>query len=182
MEDDIAVSKLLSYVLRHCPEHFNVVLDREGWVAIDKLIAGADRRGCFISFSKLIEVVDGDRKKRFEVSIDGLKVRAVQGHSVKSVDRVFVELNPPSTLYHGTAERFLDSICQGGIVAGVRQYVHLTSDKNVALEVGRRYGEVVVLEISAQSMISHGYKFYKAENDVWLVRWVPPQFILGWAE
>jgi putative RNA 2'-phosphotransferase len=55
--------------------------------------------------------------------------------------------------------------------------VHLTQDKSSALEVGRRYGKVVVLKINSNLMHVEGFKFFKAENDVWLTACVPPEFI-----
>lgn len=37
-------SKFLSFVLRHKPEAIGIVLDREGWANIDKLILCAQKR------------------------------------------------------------------------------------------------------------------------------------------
>ncbi|CAH5096521.1 RNA 2'-phosphotransferase [Escherichia coli] len=38
-------SKFLSFVLRHKPEAIGIVLDREGWADIDKLILCAAKSG-----------------------------------------------------------------------------------------------------------------------------------------
>ena len=38
-------SKFLSFVLRHKPEAIGIVLDREGWADIDKLILCAQKAG-----------------------------------------------------------------------------------------------------------------------------------------
>lgn len=38
-------SKFLSFVLRHKPEAIGIVLDREGWADIDKLILCAQKSG-----------------------------------------------------------------------------------------------------------------------------------------
>jgi putative RNA 2'-phosphotransferase len=172
-----ALSKFLSYVLRHKPEHIGLELDSEGWAAVAELISGAAEKGVCINSSKIQELVSLSDKKRFEISSDGLKIRAVQGHSSKLVSRSYVEFKPPLFLYHGTATRFLDSIRQHGLIAGERHHVHLTQDKSSALEVGRRYGKVVTLKINSNLMHIEGYKFFKAENDVWLTACVPPEFI-----
>jgi putative RNA 2'-phosphotransferase len=170
------VSKFLSYVLRHQPEAIGLELDSEGWANIDALIAGAAGQGQSLDKQLIEAVVDGSDKKRFALSEDGLRIRAVQGHSTAKVDIAFTE-KPPDILYHGTASRFLSAILAEGLTAQSRQYVHLSADREVAIQVGQRYGTPVVLEINALAMFEQGYPFYQAENGVWLTRQVAVEFI-----
>ena len=58
-----------------------------------------------------------------------------------------------------------------------RQYVHLSQNEEMALTVGKRHGEPVVLYIMAKTMYEEGYKFYLSENKVWLVDNVPINYI-----
>ena len=58
-----------------------------------------------------------------------------------------------------------------------RHHVHLTESVAVAKAVGSRYGKIVLLEIDADRMHKKGYKFFKTENNVWLVESVPYNFI-----
>ena len=59
-----------------------------------------------------------------------------------------------------------------------RQYVHLSVDKETALQVGgRRKGEVVILKLKAQAMREDGYSFWLSRNNVWLTKSVPPKYI-----
>jgi RNA:NAD 2'-phosphotransferase (TPT1/KptA family) len=85
------VSKFLSYVLRHQPEAIGLELDSEGWANIDALIAGAAGQGQSLDKQLIEAVVDGSDKKRFALSEDGLRIRAVQGHSTAKVDIAFTE-------------------------------------------------------------------------------------------
>ena len=101
----------------------------------------------------------------------------MQGHSTAKVDIAFTEKKPPDILYHGTASRFLSAILAEGLTAQSRQYVHLSADRGVAIQVGQRYGTPVVLEINALAMFEQGYPFYQAENGVWLTRQVAVEFI-----
>ncbi|HIE6460451.1 TPA: RNA 2'-phosphotransferase [Pseudomonas aeruginosa] len=156
-------SKFLSYVLRHQPEAIGLTLDGEGWADIDALIAGA--------------VVENNDKKRFALSADGQRIRAVQGHSHAAVAIAYAPAVPPAVLYHGTASRFLDSIRERGLVPGSRHHVHLSARRATALEVGRRYGSPVLLEIDARNMHLAGHLFHQAENGVWLTERVPVRFI-----
>lgn len=73
--------------------------------------------------------------------------------------------------------RFLDSIRERGLVPGSRHHVHLSARRTTALEVGRRYGSPVLLEIDARDMHLAGHLFHQAENGVWLTERVPVRFI-----
>jgi putative RNA 2'-phosphotransferase len=175
----VEASKFLSYVLRHEPQAIGMVLDSEGWGDLDVLIDGASRQGQSLSRSLVEQVVVTSDKKRFELSVDGRRIRAVQGHSTNSVAREFEPRQPPDILFHGTAARFLDSIRREGLKPGSRHHVHLSADAQTARVVGQRYGSPVVLTVNAKSMLAQGFVFYQAENGVWLTDRVPPQHLGG---
>ena len=100
------------------------------------------------------------------------RIRAVQGHSIP-VDLGLQEKIPPEHLYHGTASRNVTAILREGIKRGKRNFVHLSLDKTTAMQVGRRYGKPIVLIVQAGQMHRNDYKFYFAENGVWLTEYVP---------
>jgi putative RNA 2'-phosphotransferase len=170
-------SKFLSYVLRHEPQAIGLELDTDGWADIDALISGAARDGRTLDRQLIQQVVDSSDKKRFSISEDSQRIRAVQGHSTKTVDLQFEEKRPPATLYHGTATRFMASINELGLIAGSRHHVHLSQEVETASAVGQRYGTVVILKVAALQMLEQGYTFYQAENGVWLTEQVPVKFI-----
>lgn len=172
-------SKFLSFVLRHSPEAIGLELDSEGWASIGDLQNGARQQGREVDNELLRAVVDGNEKKRFSISEDGLRIRAVQGHSAPTVNLQHVEKKPPAILYHGTATRFLESIKAQGLVPGSRHHVHLSESRETALSVGKRYGSPVILEVKALDMYNAGIKFYQADNGVWLTDNVPREFLVG---
>lgn len=174
---DQEVSKFLSYVLRHKPEDIGLTLDREGWADVAELLRRAAESGTEISREVLERVVAESDKKRFALSPDGLRIRAVQGHSTPSVDRDFEPRTPPETLFHGTAQRFMSSIREQGLLPGSRQYVHLSEDEQTALAVGQRHGKAVILRVNAAAMAQDGFLFHLSENGVWLTRAVPPGYL-----
>ncbi len=170
-------SIFLSLVLRHQPSAAGILLDRHGWANIDELIEGVNRTGrYFLDRRTLEEIVANDAKQRYSISADGTKIRANQGHSVK-VDVDLTETEPPEYLYHGTAERFCESIRTEGLKSKTRLYVHLSKDKHTATAVGKRHGKPVVLTVSSGKMYRDGYKFYLSVNDVWLTKYVPVGYI-----
>ncbi len=170
------ISKYLSLILRHKPQTIGIQLDTGGWVDIDTLIQAANRHGQKLDRDVLEKVVQDNDKQRFAISDDGLRIRANQGHSI-SVDLALTEARPPTSLYHGTVERFLDSIYANGLVPGKRQHVHLSRDVATARAVGARRGRPVILKVSSGKMAQAGHLFYLSENGVWLTEHVPAEFL-----
>ena len=176
----INYSKFLSYVLRHRPDSIGITLDNEGWANINELINNTHQSRQFnhhLNIEIIETIVANDNKQRFALSDDAQYIRAVQGHSKRTVQRSYTTKQPPNILYHGTASRFLEPILQLGLLPKSRQYVHLSADKDTAKSVGQRYGKVVILQIDAKQMTDESTTFFQAENGVWLVEKVEPKFI-----
>ena len=174
--DPVELSKFLSFVLRHKPDAIGLALDPQGWVSIDELIEKSETAGTRFSRDDLLQVVKTSDKKRFSVSADGQRIRAAQGHSV-SVELGLLPQEPPSVLYHGTATRFVESILSEGLKPQKRQQVHLSVDEATAERVGQRHGKPVIFTIDALRMHRQGFMFYRADNGVWLIDLVPPEFL-----
>ena len=172
--DKTKLSKLLSIILRHKPEAVGVTLDKSGWVDIDVLLKALNANGKKVSREQLQEVVDTNNKKRF--AIEDNKIRASQGHSI-DVDLGYEEATPPDILYHGTVQKFMDSIFEKGLIKGERHQVHLSKDTETATKVGSRRGKPVLLEVLAGDMHKDGFKFNVSANGVWLTEHVPVQYI-----
>ena len=166
------ISKTLSYWLRHAPEAANLDLDHAGWANTGAVLAALDKSGASIGMAELREVVDQNDKNRFELSADGLRIRARQGHSIK-IDAEWEAAAPPETLYHGTVERFLEPIFSEGLRPQARHHVHLSPDVETATRVGARRGKPVVLAVAARAMHADGAQFFLSSNGVWLVEHVP---------
>lgn len=174
--DPVQLSKFLSFVLRHKPEAIGLTLDPQGWTSIDELIERGNAAGTPFDHADLRQVVETSDKKRFSISADGLRIRAAQGHSI-TVELGLSPQEPPSVLYHGTATRFVESILSAGLKPQARQQVHLSADEATAHQVGQRHGKPVIFKIEALRMHAKGFKFYLADNGVWLTDQVPLEFL-----
>jgi putative RNA 2'-phosphotransferase len=172
----IKVSKYLSKHLRHQPERLGLELLPGGWVNVEQLLAAAAANGFEISLAELRQVVTNSDKQRFAFNDAGDSIRANQGHSI-DVDLQLTAKIPPNILYHGTHLKAIDPILATGLDKMSRHHVHLTTDLNMAHQVGGRRGKSAVLVVNAIAMIEDGYDFYCTDNDVWLVEAVPPQYL-----
>ena len=172
----LKISKFLSLVLRHQPGQIGLTLDAQGWADVDELLLKANQHGVALTRPLLNEIVEQNDKQRFAFSVDGTRLRANQGHSIK-IDLGLEPIAPPARLYHGTAARFLDSIQQQGLLRGKRDFVHLSPDEATARKVGARHGEPVVLTVNAGQMQADGFTFYCAANGVWLTLYVPREYL-----
>lgn len=175
-KDTKNISKFLSLVLRHSPETIALELDKNGWANVDELISKCNQFGKELDFDLLEEVLVTNDKKRFAFNEDLSKIRANQGHSI-DVELDLNESQPTDFLYHGTVEKFIDSIKKDGLQKMSRQYVHLSKDIETATKVGSRRGKPIVLRINAPKMFENGCKFYLSENNVWLTDNVPVEYI-----
>ncbi|MDN5623799.1 MAG: RNA 2'-phosphotransferase [Acinetobacter sp.] len=170
-------SKFLSLVLRHQPETIAIQLDSEGWTDVHILLQQMIKHKRPLKLVELIEIVESSDKKRFQLSPDQNKIRAVQGHSSAQVQREYVAIMPPNTLFHGTATRFVDSILEKGLISGERHHVHLSADLVTAQKVGQRHGKVIIFILDTKQMHQDGFQFYCAENGVWLTEQVPIKYL-----
>lgn len=170
------ISRFLSLVLRHDPAKIGITLDEHGWTDCGELIEASARHGVSFDRQTLEEVVRTNDKQRFSLSDDGRRIRANQGHSV-IVNLALESKVPPVLLYHGTVDRFLDSIRATGLQKGERHHVHLSADLKTASKVGARRGRPVILVVRSEEMAALGHPFYLSENGVWLTDVVPPEFI-----
>jgi putative RNA 2'-phosphotransferase len=169
------ISKLLSFALRHDPAALGLRLDAAGWVDVADVLDALRSRGEEVTREELEEIVRTSDKRRFALSAG--RIRANQGHSV-SVDLGLAPQAPPALLFHGTVDRFVESIRRQGLARGKRTHVHLSSTVDVAAAVaGRRRGGQVILTVRAGEWHHAGGVFFLSANGVWLTEHVPPEYI-----
>jgi putative RNA 2'-phosphotransferase len=161
----------LAFLLRHDKDAFDSgLIDQNGWRSVKELM----KQGYTLDLIKTI--VETNDKKRYEFSQDGSKIRARQGHSIP-VDVELQEMEPPEILYHGTGEKYVESIDKQGLLPKSRLYVHLSSDEDTAKKVGSRHGKPVIYIVKSGEMYRNHEKFYLSVNGVWLTKCVPVQYL-----
>lgn len=175
-----SMSKFLSFLLRHHPEYLDLKMDKAGWVSVDELLEKLNNdRDTKFTLNQLQELVETNAKQRFalEDRWGKLYIRANQGHSIQSLDMGYKPITPPDVLYHGTGQKFVNSIMKKGLLHKGRQYVHLSASVEVAKSVGERHGKPVIFEVNCKQMVKDGIVFYRSENGVWLTEFVHRKYL-----
>ncbi|MBP3655531.1 MAG: RNA 2'-phosphotransferase [Clostridia bacterium] len=174
----IALSKEVSFALRHRPERYGLTLDEDGFVPVQVFLDAlnaAKPRPHTLTLEDLHGVMACSDKQRLEIR-DGM-IRALYGHSTKTrIDKQAAE--PPAVLYHGTSHAALRAILREGLRPMKRQYVHMGADKDVALDVGARHDRApVLLQIDAAAAHADGVAFYPGNDRIWLCDSLDPKYL-----
>ncbi len=170
------ISKFISLILRHKPEAIGISLDEHGWANVSELIEGISKQYNF-NMEMLEEIVNTDEKQRYSFNDDKTLIRANQGHSIP-VDVELEKLEPPEFLWHGTGEKYVPSIDKIGLIPKSRLYVHLSSDEETAINIGKRHGKPVLYKIKSKKMWQNGFEFFLSKNGVWLTKEVHVEYLL----
>ncbi|BBM85731.1 RNA 2'-phosphotransferase [Candidatus Uabimicrobium amorphum] len=173
------LSRFMALVLRHKPQTIGIKLDSDGWCDFETFLQKVQRsspRWHKLTAENIHTVLEKCNKQRFTIK-DG-RIRANQGHSNKGVDLQFSEITPQEDLYHGTSRSAWEKIRQSGLLPMQRHHVHLSADLDTAWKVGKRYDkDPVILKIDVPGCQAADIKFFISENDVYLCKHIPPQFI-----
>ena len=172
----VKISKYLSKYLRHEPDRIGIQLAPGGWVPVTELLEACRKNNFPVQLAELKQVVAQNDKQRFSFDETGTLIRANQGHSVE-VDLQLEPAVPPNILYHGTGSGAVESILSTGIQKMSRHHVHLSRDIQTAHKVGGRHGIPAIFSVDATAMHGDGYTFYCSENGVWLVDFIPPNYL-----
>lgn len=171
------LSRFLALVLRHKPETIGITLDSAGFVEVEMLAkAIADQPAWQWVTAEAIRTAAQQDARRYEISAD--RIRARYGHSIP-IETPGRSIVPPEWLYHGTSPDALEVIHREGLRPQGRQFVHLSATRQDALTVGARHSSApVAITILARRANAEGIAFYQAAPSIFLVREVPPQYLL----
>ena len=174
------LSVYLCYLLRHHPGEAELDMDEHGWVSVDDLIRGVNRRGKDrLDRDRLERIVSEDRKGRYRFNEDHSRIKCCQGHSIPCVIPELTYGSPPRYLYHGTNTAALKKIEADGAIRKMNRHaVHMQPTEAQAWTSAERWRLTpVVLKIDAGTMAEEGYAFGMAENGVWCTDRVPVRYI-----
>jgi putative RNA 2'-phosphotransferase len=177
-QDLTRLSRVVSHALRHEPWLYELELDGEGWTNVDALLVALRQEfpgWADLSEQDLADMIRVSSKQRHEMA-NG-RIRALYGHSLpeKLSKRA---ATPPAILFHGTAPATVSIIQREGLKPMRRQFVHLSTNREDAIAVGKRKAqEPIILAVRSGEASAAGVVFYEGNERVWLADHVPPEHI-----
>lgn len=170
------LSKFLALVLRHRASQFGLDMDDEGFVSTEVLLRVIEEQGMDGVDRAALDAVCGTHsRKRFEIRGD--RIRATYGHSFHTPIR-YEAVEPPELLYAGMPKVKSAAARDAGLRPEGRQYVHLTDDRDEALEVGKRQNEDAdVVVVRAKEAAAGGILFHNPTEGLYLSSAVPARYL-----
>jgi putative RNA 2'-phosphotransferase len=171
------LSRTVSHALRHEPWVYELELDDQGWVTVDALVESLrqEPRWSGVTADDVAAMVETSSKQRHEIR-DG-RIRAIYGHSVPTLI-ARTPSDPPARLFHGTSPAAAAVVLREGLRPMRRQYVHLSTDTEMAHSVGsRKASPPTLLVVDALAAHEAGTAFYAGNAWVWLADHVPAEFL-----
>jgi putative RNA 2'-phosphotransferase len=172
----VALSKRLSWLLRHGANEAGLAMGPAGWSEVDDVL-----QLLAITRAELDHAVRNNDKGRLVV--DGSRIRACQGHSLdgtpvtrEALEASWQQVAPAGALWHGTRVAAVEGIAREGIRSGERTHVHLAASPDS--HVGKRSAVDFLLEVSPVRLDGEGISIFRAPNGVVLVRHVPSQAVI----
>lgn len=177
--EDSGLSKCISHALRHEPWLYELELDEAGWASVESVLVALRKeqpQWADLSKADLAAMIESSGKRRHEIK-EG-QIRALYGHSIPGKLSRTPGV-PPDVLFHGTSPSFLPAIRSSGLLPMGRQYVHLSTDVETALAVGKRKSKTpTILRVQAKQANEKGVQFYIGNEKVWLADHILPEFIV----
>ena len=178
------LGKFLALILCHQPERFALSVDEQGWAELPEvltILAGLPNFRWATREDVMLVVSDQDEtgEGRFEVA--GERIRALYGHSLAQ-PIVHTPCAPPSLLYYGTSEEAVEAIRHRGLFPAGHQYVRLWLEPETAEQAtGRHISSPMVVTVHSDQAYASGISFFRPSERIYLVRYVPPEFVsISW--
>lgn len=193
------ISKLLSKILRHQAVNEGFTIDDDGFVSLDELLKSNKFKSLKTTEEDINNVLLNDKKSRFQLDPAMKRIRAVQGHSIQTLnaDKILTKITSENIsalpnynieqyfIIHGTSKLNYQSIMESKYLKKMgRTHVHFTfevpEDNNVVVS-GFRNNSKVLIYIEIHKLLSDDVFMdcvYLSKNNVILVsKDIPTDYI-----
>ncbi len=171
------LSKLIAYILARNPHEFGLVTDSDGYVKLKTFLKAVSEedRWRYVRRSHLDEILVTIQNPPFEI----------RDNLIRATDRSHLPRhtptdNPPKLLYTCVREKAYPVVLQKGIFPMGGLYVILSSDRDMAERIGKRFDQTpVVLTVNTFQSITKGAFFHLAGDYIYLAETIPPGCFTG---
>jgi putative RNA 2'-phosphotransferase len=170
-------SKLLSYILGRRPFEFGLVLDESGFVPIQILLQAIneEKEWKHIRTAHFHELLL--REPEPPVELAGNRIRSVDQNHLPTPT---VSKDIPKLLYVCVRQKAHAHVLEKGILPSAYSQVVLSSDREMALRIGRRNDlKAVLLSVYCDKCIEQGLLFYHVGGTLFTAEHIPPRCFTG---
>lgn len=165
------LSKFMGYVLGRRPDEFGLILDAEGFIKVKTLLQAMHEESGWrhLRMAHLNELIMVSQPAPIEI----------QGQLVRACDRSHLPQpeqpkQMPKLLYSSIRQRAYPVVHNKGLRPGGLPFVSLSSQKEMALRIGRRQdNSPVILEIQVEASMASGVNYQQYGNLLYLADFIP---------
>ena len=172
----IELSRMLTYILGYRPDEFGLVPDDKGFVGYKDLLKALHEEDGwrYVRHSHINEMLMSRSRDLFDTQDD--RIRSRERHWVLNP---YDDLPLPGLLYTPVRKRAHPVVMERGLKALPNSYLALSTDRKMALRLGRRRDpHPVLLEIPAAAAGKKGVLIFPF-GDLFLAPEIPAAFIAG---
>ena len=169
--------RLMVYILGHKPYEFGLVPDNDGFVTYKELLQAIheERNYRYVRQADINEVLLGNDRVLFQPK--DKVIRTLERRWLLDFENP--SRSTPKVLFTAVRTRAHPVMMERGLQSAVGRHWVLSSNKDMALRIGRRRDQKpVVLEISAAAAEMEGIMFFPF-GSLFLSPWIPAKFISG---
>ena len=171
------LTRLMIYILGYRPDEFGVVPGPGGYVPYKELLQAIHEEPGwgYVRRSHFNEVLMGNDRSLFEY--DDKRIRAMKREWTFDLGNLPDTL--PKILFIAVRGRAHPHIMEKGLLSNPDKFLSLSSEKEMAMRIGRRRDQnPVLLEVLAQQAEKSGVPFYPF-GDLLLAKEIPAGFLSG---
>lgn len=144
------------------------------WVEIADVLEAVRHSGRW----KKVSYQDLELISSRKIEVRGEKMQALD---VQRNNLAIEKKEPPEVLYYTTIFDDVRRVLDEGVTSGGNRFTHLVTDPDLAEML--EFRKCVVLKVMAREAWKDGVEFYKANECVWLVSELAPQYIkINWRD
>ena len=171
--------KTMAGLLRHFPERYGIKLDDHGWTKIYPLVPAikAEKRHYgWLTAHHIEAFVKTEPKGRYQWDGESM-IRAAYGHTIPvNMDDLPTD-DIPEKLYYQTTLEEEEFIKETGISPSDKTWVHLSRTYRQAYVSGLFHVDnPKVVEIDIPELVKAGHPVYRATQEIFLTKEIPPEF------
>jgi len=171
------LAKIIAYILGRKPDEFGLVLSEEGFVKLKDLLKALNEEPEYrwVRQSSIDDIFRMLPAPQLEI-----RDNAIRAVNRDQLPKPFPSPELPKLLYTCVRSRGYPHVLNEGLLPGSSDYIVLSSNRDMALRIGKRSDpSPVLLTVLVGESIASGIDFLQAGETLFLTKMIPPECFTG---